>query len=75
MTFVGEGGADDGNVDTGYEDVSVGECVADSVGEYKDGGYGCSLDVCNGEDGGYGCCNGCCDGVGNGCSGSVGKVE
>ena len=42
MTFVGEGGADGGNVDTGDEDVSVGECVADSVGEYKDGGYGCS---------------------------------
>ena len=45
--------------------------VTDSVGEYKDGGYGCSLDVCNGEDGGYGCCNGCCGGVGNGCSGGV----
>ena len=72
LIFVGEGGADGGNVDTGDEDVSVGECVADSVGEYKDGGYGCSLDVCNGEDGGYGCCNGCCDGVGNGCSGGVG---
>ena len=32
MTFVGDGGADGGNLDTGDEDVSVGECVADSVG-------------------------------------------
>ena len=61
MTFVGEGGADGWSLDTG---VSVGEC--------KDGGNDCSLNLCNGEDGGYGCCNGCCDGGGNGCSGGVG---
>ena len=72
MTFVGAVGADGGSVDTGNEDVSVGECEAGSVGECKDCGYGCDLNVCNGEYGGYGCCDCCCDGGGNGCSGGVG---
>ena len=63
------------DVDTGDEDVSFCGCEVGSVGEWKDGGYGCGLNVCDGEDGGNGCCDGCCDGGGNGCCGGVGKVE
>ena len=75
MTFVGEGGADGGCVDTGDEDVSVCGCEAGSVGENKDDGYGHGINVCNGEDAGDGCCEGCCDGGGNCCCGGVGKAE
>ena len=50
MTFVGEGGADGGSVDTGDQDVSVCGCEAGSVGENKDDGYGRGINVCNGED-------------------------
>ena len=71
MTFVGEGGANDGNVDTGDEDVSVCGCEAGSVGENKDDGYGRGINVCNGEDAG----DGCCDGGGICCCGGVGKAE
>ena len=75
MTFVGEGGVDGGSVYGGGDDVSVCGCEAGSVGECKDGGCGCGLNVWDGEDGGEGCCDGEGFGGGNCCCGGVGKVE
>ena len=45
MTFVGEGGIDGGSVYGGGEDVSVCGCEVGIVGECKDGGCGCGLNV------------------------------